>query len=234
MLSARRIKGSRSAGRRTQRGLSIVELMVGVTIGLFVVAAGSLMMSSQLSENRHVLLETQLQQDMRATMDIMTRELRRASYFSGTADQVWFKDKPLPVAENIYGALTPTSGDDLTEISFKYRRRSGDEGPFGFKLDAGEIKSLVAGGWQVLTDSKVMTVQAFDIDLDAPTTFKIPCQKLCPDGTQSCWADLHVRTATIALTGQSVSDANIVRTLSTRVRIRNDFPKFNGATICPA
>jgi len=64
--------------RSAQQGLSLVELMVGITIGLFVVAAASLVVSNQLFDNRRLLLETQLQQDLRATMDIITRQLRRA------------------------------------------------------------------------------------------------------------------------------------------------------------
>ena len=61
----------------SQRGLSIVELMVGIAIGLIIVAAASLLMSGQLNENRRLLAETQLQQDLRAASDIITRELRR-------------------------------------------------------------------------------------------------------------------------------------------------------------
>ena len=65
---------------KNQFGYSLVELMVGITIGLFIVAATSLMISTQLSGNRRMLLETQLNQDLRATADIITRELRRASF----------------------------------------------------------------------------------------------------------------------------------------------------------
>jgi type IV pilus assembly protein PilW len=211
----------------------MVELMVGITIGLFVVAAASMMMASQLNENRRLLLETQLQQDLRATADIMTRELRRASYFSETANHIWYDGKSGPAIQNAYGELTPVSGAGLSEFSFKYRRRSGDEGPFGFKLEGNEIKSRIAGQWQVLTDSRVMVVTAFDVDLAAPVTYPLPCPRLCSDGTQDCWPELQVRTAAISLTGQSVSDPSIVRTLNTQVRLRNDFTKFNGASVCP-
>jgi type II secretory pathway component PulJ len=224
---------SRFPSARSQRGISIVELMVGVTIGLFVVAAASLMVSSQLGDNRRLLLETQLQQDLRATSDIITRELRRASYFSQTANEIWFEGKASPVSENAYGALTPVSGDDLSDISFKYRRRSGDEGPFGFRLNGTELQSRVATNWQSLTDSRVLQVTAFDIDLSAPVSYPLPCPRLCADGTQDCWPSLQMRTATVQITGRSVSDAAIVRSLVTQVRLRNDFTKFNDVTICP-
>ena len=51
--------------------------MVGVAVGLFVVAAASMLVATQLSDNRRLTLETQVQQDLRAAADIITRELRR-------------------------------------------------------------------------------------------------------------------------------------------------------------
>ncbi|MBL0296208.1 MAG: hypothetical protein IPQ21_03185 [Betaproteobacteria bacterium] len=52
--------------------------MVGITVGLFIVAAAAMLVTTQLGDNRRLLLETQVQQDLRATADIITRELRRA------------------------------------------------------------------------------------------------------------------------------------------------------------
>lgn len=233
MLSSANTFGRR--GHRAQSGMSLVELMVGVTIGLLVVAAATMMVSTQLTENRKLILETQLQQDLRATADIITRELRRASYYSDTVSQIWYEGRDTPIVENLFGATTPVSGDDLTEMTFKYRRRSGDEGPYGFKLAGYEVQSKIGGEWQVLTDVRVMKVTGLDIDLSTPVVYQLPCPRLCqPGNTQTCWPELQMRTATISLTGQSATDVNITRTLTTRVRIRNDFTKFNGATVCPA
>lgn len=216
-----------------QRGLSVVELLVGVTVGLFVVAAAGLMVSSQLADNRRLLIETQIQQDLRSATDIVTRELRRASYSTDATGSIWFEGRTGPIAESPFGVLTPTSGTDLSEVSFSYRRRSGDEGPFGFKHESNAIKSMIGGQWQVLTDSTVMRVTNLDIDLSPPNVYQLPCAKLCTDGTQACWPELQLRTATISITGQAVNDAAVVRTLRTQVRLRNDWVHFNGATVCP-
>lgn len=218
---------------RGQSGLSVVELLVGVAVGLFVVAAAALMVSSQLADNRRLLVETQLQQDLRSTVDIVTRELRRASYTVNAVDALWYEGKSAPVSEDSFGTLTPVSGNDLSELSFAYRRRSGDEGPYGFKLESYAIKSRIGGQWQVLTDTNVMRVTGLDIDLSAPVVYQLSCPKLCTDGTQACWPELQLRTATISITGQSVNDASVVRTLRTQVRLRNDWVHFNGATLCP-
>lgn len=219
---------------KNQFGYSLVELMVGITIGLFIVAATSLMISTQLSGNRRMLLETQLNQDLRATADIITRELRRASYAPNAANEIWFDKKSALVAENIFGTVTPSSGIDISDIQFKYNRRAGDQGPFGFALNNGVITSLIAGVAQALTDSRVMTVTEFKINLAVPIKFQLPCPRLCIDGTQACWPDLSVRTATVLISAKSVSDPNVIRGLTTQVRLKNDFTQFNGATVCPA
>lgn len=223
-------------GRRlsTQRGLSVVELMVGVTLGLFVVAAAALMVSSQLTENRKLLLETQLQQDMRSSMDIITRELRRASYTPGAPGQLWYEGRTNPISQSSYGALTPESGSTLSEVGFSYRRRSGDEGPYGFKLESNALKSKIGGEWQILTDAAVMRVTAFTINLSTPVSYQLPCPRLCTGGTMICWPELQMRTATITLSGQSTNDVSVQRTLRTQVRLRNDWAHFNAAEICPA
>ena len=65
-------KANRAA--TSQRGMSLVELMVGITVGLFIVAAATTLMANQLSDNRKLLVETQIQQDLRASMDIITRQ----------------------------------------------------------------------------------------------------------------------------------------------------------------
>ena len=68
--------------RQRQTGLSLVELMVGVAVGLFVVAGATLVVSNQLGDNRRLMLETQIQQDLRAAADLIARDLRRSGYWA--------------------------------------------------------------------------------------------------------------------------------------------------------
>ena len=75
-------------GRRRparDRGVSMVEMMVGVAIALVVVAGGLALLANFTGENRRLLLETRLNQDLRAAMDVVVRDLRRAGYWQGAA-----------------------------------------------------------------------------------------------------------------------------------------------------
>lgn len=223
---------SSSARIQRQRGLSLVELMVGVAVGLFVVAGGAAMVGGMLGDNRRLLIETQVQQDLRSSADIITRELRRIGYWEQAENGVW---SPTSAAQkNKFSPLITSTG---SEVSFSYRRGSGQEGPFGFKLENGTIKTRLSSGWQELTDPRTVDITQFRVtEVDAPAVV-LPCPKLCPDGTQACWPTLVAREFKVEITGEAVSDRNVRRSLTTNVRLRNDYVRFNLAAstdICPA
>lgn len=222
------------SGRR-QAGMSIVELMVGIAVGLFVVTAATLVVTTQLGENRRLLLETQLQQDLRASSDIIAREVRRAGAWGTAEDGLWYAGRPGAVASNSFATLE-LDGEDT--IEFEYQRRPGEEGPYGFSVtDGGVIRTkLGAADWQDLTDGSVMNVTGFVVTLLATPSDRLPCPRACDAaGATDCWPRLVERTVRIDLTAQSRNDDTVSRTLSTFVRLRNDMVEFNaaGGGVCP-
>jgi type IV pilus assembly protein PilW len=219
---------------RHQRGLSLIELMVGMAIGLFVVAAAVMLVSAQLSDNRRLLLETQVQQDLRATADIIARELRRAGAWSRAETGVWTPTTPVTgPAANPFMAVSPSSGS-ATVVGFDYSRPGDAGGPYGFKLEGGAIKTLLAGaGWQELTDKNVLTVQTFTVETDNSAAVRLPCPKACPSPppvgqpADYCWPTIGVRSLIVTISGRAVSDAAVERTVVSRVRLHNDAVDFN-------
>lgn len=210
---------------RAPRGLSLVELLVGIAVGMFVVASAAMLVSAQLNDNRRLLLETQVQQDLRAAADIVTRELRRIGHWPGTAGFVWAPGAAPSV--NPYATLQVDAGPPA-EIGFSYWRREAEDGPYGFKQDGNVLRTLLrAGGWQELTDGNTLRITAFRVTpRDDPQT-RLPCPKLCPDGTQDCWPTLTVRELDVEIEGEAVSDPSVKRSLRSVVRLRNDLVQFN-------
>ena len=68
------------------RGLSLVELLVGLALGLFVVAAAATLLASQWREQHRLATESRLMQDLRSASDIADncRWPRLASGRAGT------------------------------------------------------------------------------------------------------------------------------------------------------
>jgi len=224
-----------------QHGMSLVELMVGITVGLFVVAAATTLMANQLSDNRRLLVETQVQQDMRATMDIITRQLRRAGAVDILLAQTGLAtSNGAGGAKSVYTDMPFAAG---SEVRFRFYRNADDTGPYGFKLEDNTIKTLVSGNAvpQELTDSNVLKVTAFAVTPTVVASVALPCPKLCSSAagppTTSCWPQLIVRDYTVTITAEAKSDDKVKRTMSSTVRLRNDWVRFNDAAnpnaVCP-
>lgn len=225
------LKAATPAPRRGQRGLSIVELMVGVAVGLFVVAAATMLVATHLADSRRLTLETQVQQDLRAAVDIITRELRRSGHWARAREGVG-----QPGNVNAYRAVLKDDtnsfddGDVSTEVQFSYARsgvESADNNTLdsaeelGFRLNSGVIQThLGDAGWQALTDSSTLDVTAFTLTMHVQP-IKLECAKPCP-GPGDCRPELQVRDITLDITGQAAHDASVQRRLTSNVRLRND------------
>ncbi len=225
----------RLPARRLQHGLSLVEMMVGVAVGLFVVAGAATLASTQLVENRRLLLETQVQQDLRAASDIITRELRRTGYDTFPEGMIW---SPGPGASqpssNTHAKLTLAQGSDV--VTYQYDRPSAPLlTSFGYQLDNNTIKQRIGAAVQDLTDPRALRVTAFNVALQPVGSEQLACPRLCSDGSQDCWPTLALTDAVVTITGQAVSDANVNRTVTSRVRLRNDGVTFNvsATQVCP-
>ena len=215
--------------RHAQRGLSLVELLIGVTIALFIAATGATLLAANLRENRSLLLEARLMQDLRTAADLIARDLRRAGYWAAATDGVWVSGAS-SVATNPYLAVAPGSAAS-DAVSFRYSRDATENNvvdsneQFGFRLRAGAIEiQLGAGNWQALTDTGTLSVTGFsvtpgvqDIVLDGF------CATPCPvAGTGVCPPHQQVRSLALSITGHLASDAGVTRSIRSDVRLRND------------
>lgn len=225
-----KLKHLRSSGA-LQRGLSIVEMMVGLTIGLIVVAAASQVVVTQLNENRKLLVEMQVQQDLRATADIITRELRRAGAWNAAENGVWLSSGSAQA--NIYREVS--SG---IEAGYRYKRDTGDSGgPYGFKFQDGSIRTRFGDAWQELTDGRNLKVTSFSITEKSDPALTLPCAKVCSDGTTDCWPTIQSRVYEVSIAAEAVSDPTVKRSIRSMVKLRNDLVGLNdtSATVkaCP-
>ncbi len=243
-------------GRRGQRGLSIVELMVGVTIGLVVVAAAATIMTGQLVENRRLLMEAQIQQDLRAAASIISRDLRRINYLAEvptlsypssleTLDTAVQSGASLLARENtLNNRLNPSSGSTTNQKFFYIASESGlISTDFGYRRSTTNGTPTLKSSLGDLTDSNTVNVTDFNIEVSPvdPTnpTVTLPCPKTCPASAAtatSCWPKVQVRYAkfTIKAEGKGIN-SNIKRQISGKVRLRNDYVQFDSATslVCP-
>ena len=226
-----------TAQRHSAHGMSLVELMVGITIGLFILAAASLVATSQLGDNRRLLLEAQVQQDVRITADLITRDLGRAGYWGNAHWAVW-PTNVVAALGNPYRAITPVNNAAANSVTFS---RSLDEeggaiiapednivdasesGGFRHNVDAQTIEMRLSdGNWQTLTDPAVLRITRFAVRMTTTTT-PVPCGVSCPAvGPGGCQFRQLQRNATVEIEGSATTDPNVRRSVSSDVRLRND------------
>lgn len=240
--------------QHASRGLSIVELMVGITISLFILAGASLVLTTQLDHNRRLLLEAQVQQDLRTTADMISRDVRRAGFWGKAYCQVWPAQAPAaqggdPV--NCPAQPNPYAGFELTAAParLEYDRSTDFEGGNAFNADddrvdnaalrprehvgfrfnetGGTIDYLVGNNnWQALTDPAVIRITQFTMVLTS-RNLPVPCADVgCQARGPQCDGPVTVQSRDLSFTivAQAVHDANVRRSLTENVRLRNSVP----------
>jgi type IV pilus assembly protein PilW len=210
-----------------QRGLTLVELLVGLALGLLVVAAAAVLLTQHLREHRALLLEARLMQDLRTATDLVARDLRRSGYWGDATAGLW---SPTQAARaNPYAALAPdASASDAASLAYsrdasENQVLDGNE-VFGFRLRNQTIEvQLGSGNWQALTDATLLSVTTFritpameEIDLGAM------CNQPCPPGSSTCPPRQQVRSLAVLIGARSVADTTVVRSVRAAVRVRHD------------
>lgn len=211
----------------SQRGLSLVELMVGVAVGLFVVAGATLVVSNQLGDNRRLMLETQIQQELRAAADLIARDLRRSGYWASAETSVWHAGA-VSVSTNPYTPLTGVAhGTAASAVQFGYSRGVLENNTLdatdqsGFRLNNGVVQMFTGGGWQALTDANTLRVTNFELRL-TNRAVALNCFNECPGGGTACYPQQTVRDITVLIEGTAVHDAAVRRGAQSTARLRND------------
>ena len=215
-------------GGTGMRGFSLIELLVGSAIGLVVVAAASNLVAHNLRENRAVILEARLMQDLRNAADIVGRGLRRAGYWAGAASGVRGDDGE-PVAANPYDALVVDDAASGT-VGFRFSRDAVENGvvdgneQFGYRLRNGAIETqLGAANWQALTDPATLIVTLLRVVPRIEEASLVAfCPAPCPLASATCPPRQQIRSLAVAIVARSPSDPALTRDLRLSVRLRND------------
>lgn len=200
--------------RDRQQGISILELLIAMVLGLTVLA-GVLQMTSLLMEsNRSTLQVTRLEQDLRTVMDIMVQDIRRAGGFPAAAADLgqparFVQNQPAPPMIDGEGLREGLSGGS---ISYGYRESDGKltSGRFTHDAKAGTVlmHTGTAAAPETITDPAFMHVSTVQFQADVMSVSRGDLTLILPA--------VH-----ITLTGHLKTAPDIERHLESRVTWRN-------------
>ena len=216
-----------SASHPSQRGLGLVELLVGTAVGLLVVAATSALVVREVGEHRALRREARLTQELRHAADIVARDLRRAGWWAGAASGIAADDGVAGVA-NPY-AFAASSAIAASAVQVRYSRDAVENGVvdanerFGFRLRNAAIElQLGETNWQALTDPQTVAVTAFIITPRIEeTSLASFCAEPCATGSIVCPPRQQVIHVEVAIAGRSADDAAVRRQVRAGARLRH-------------
>jgi type II secretory pathway component PulJ len=104
-----------------QAGFGLVEMMIGILVGLIVVAAATSMLSTTMASSNDNIKMTRLDQEMRQVMTMLSRDLKRATLWDPAADVFRVSaSSPLTLVGGVTGNVNVTSSSgNLGQIGAK-------------------------------------------------------------------------------------------------------------------
>lgn len=210
------------------RGFTLIELLIAIAISLVIVAAVLTIFVAMSNSNIDYLKSIRLNHELRSTMSVMVRDLRRAGHNQDAAVDTLAASSANPFSNSTGGAtVQPTvlsvSGSNTSDRTIRFSYDRDDDAninTYGYRLNVssgvGSIEycnddstttGVACTNWEDLTDSDLIDIELLDFELDEITV---------ASGTMT------IRQLTITMTGSLISDNDFTRTISEVVKIRND------------
>lgn len=208
--------------RARNGGFSLVELMIALAIGLFVLAGVGFLHAEVARANLALLRTAQLQQTLWSLAAVMADDLRRAGYWSraeltldGTADNRY---APLHIVDG--GCILYSYDEDKDDAD----GAPNPEDQHGFRLHDGGVQIKTSdttcggatctdcdsGTWWLLTDPRSVRITALAFR-GGEHAYPLA------DGARQ----LVARTVDVDLAGELVADATLRHRLTASVDVRN-------------
>lgn len=194
------------------RGVTLVELLVGLVIALVVMGGAFAAYLAVANSSRTNIRADRINVDVQTILDLMTNDIRRAGYWATPG-----------AGGNPFAAIHPATGTASSCLLYSYDENQDgtqqDSERFGFRLSGGTVQIRTNGTsdtdcnngtWQSLSDPNVMTVSAL--------TFTPGSASVSAGGVtvQRRWI-----TIDLTATGTNAADG-ITKVARAVVEIRND------------
>lgn len=230
---------------RSQRGLSLVELMVGMTVGLIVLTAVFTIYITAMQGGRDTLNAAKLNVELRGAMDVMVEEIRRAGSGGAGGPGSPFMNRNTAT----FSDLAVSGTGNCIEFSYDANGNGtlGSDEYFGFRIQnnaiemrnggTGVINSCTNGTWERLTDPAFVTIPTLPtgsgyfsvayqcLNTGTNTSASQPClpgNSLYDTALTNPAVNLiELREVTINLPGQLVNDTNMRIVLNQHILVRN-------------
>jgi len=162
--------------KKKSAGFTLIEMLVGIVIGMIVVAAASVMMVSVLKSQKDITASARLNQELGAAMAVMSNEIRRAGFSVCDVENSDCNLDGDGIEELAIKYNTSASNKDIEIIGgncilYRYNadldKNDDPDEQRGFRLNDDNVIEMAgttgavtctSGGWSPLTDPNVITI----------------------------------------------------------------------------
>lgn len=210
-----------------QRGFTLIELMISMLIGLIILAAVIGMFVSMVKADNDYLKSIRLNQELRAAMSLITRDIRRAGN-DGSGATRGTGPYPFSTSASRLTVGNNVQGDVNACVGFAYDEDKdgvddGNDERFGYRWDSTEgaieiRKSGIAcdtGGWENITDNRL--IEIFSETIGGTTHPGVEFVETTVIDT-----GMYIRQIEVTIRGRLRKDNAVTRTITETVKIRNE------------
>ena len=215
-----------------QRGLSLIELMMAVTLGMMLMAGVSSLFSATMGSSSDSLRMMHTSQELRTSADLIASELHRTGYWSGITTAALGTPLPYGLVDVTASCILYSYDDTATALSYR-----------GFRLKSGAIEWLrhaaadadfscasTSADWQPITDAKMVSITALSFAdksqcINATPATPTDCNTCSP--TYTPWALgntlVNTRQVSFIVSGKSaMGTGSAVFTMEDSIVTRNE------------
>lgn len=223
-----------------QRGLSIVELLVGAAVGLIVIAGAGAVYVNTSRGGLDSQRQMRLTQEIRAVVDIMAQDVRRSGYWAtatpggnnpfmvrsaaGNATDLYVSNGCMLYAYDATFIAASAPGAVDANDFFGFRRNAATN-TLQLLADGSGLNNTAAAcaglNWQNITDPNAVTVTNTDVSVLYRC---LSTGGVATSGATPCAAsgDMETRLVTISVQAQHARDATIRTAISETVLLPNN------------
>jgi prepilin-type N-terminal cleavage/methylation domain-containing protein len=217
------------------RGFTLIELMVSLVLGMVVIGGVMGVFISTYQANAQNIKAIRLNEEMRAVMSMITRDVRRAGArgFAWNSSTVnWYATNPLSTA--VAWAVSNTPAGNNSCLRFAYAVSASASNYVGYRLVTDNGKPVIkmyasssasnwkcdGNNWQPVTDPEIAWIQSLVFTATTePGVTGVAVRTV----TVNLRAATHTRSTDPSTQTANCNDIDVVcRQLVEKIRVRND------------
>ena len=199
------------------KALTLIELIIALLIASALMAAIMSIFLSTVKHSQGTVEQVRLDSELHHVMSAVTKDVRRAGYWSDASSSTTnpFMQSATDITVNGSNNCILMTYDHNADGALPAVSTGMDDERYGYRLSNSIIQfrphtaafdcAASASSWTNFTDPNIIIITAFNVVKATETV-----------------SSMEVRTITITLTGQLVSNASITKTLTQTIKVQND------------